>query len=274
MVPLRRDESLAPSSVLVRQALASKAPADAATLRAALAVAMALMERGGEEGARTAAPTSVSELADRTGLPPSEVTEGCSLLRHSGVLSGTADAPRVDPDVCCTLPALAALDWPFCRETIEEAGGGLAPALAVLREAGRLSRMAPDGGGEWLTISIRELAAETLYGRTAVTRALGDLVRIGILHRAEQPSRRGLKIRLDPRALGSRKKIRPGDPRPSHEPTLSRRAPPVGATAGVRVDIGGASLNVPPGSSLRLPEGMDYRLEIGPDGEAVIRIDD
>jgi DNA-binding transcriptional ArsR family regulator len=253
-----------PSPVLVREAL-ERGGVSGALLRAGIAVAAAASE--GEDGPPIAAGAGgVAELARRTGLSRAEVSEGIRVLQETGALAVREDRFRLDSDLYCSLPALAAVDWEAVREAVGAGRGRMAPALALLRELARLSRRAGDGAGEWLQPAVQELVEETLYGRTAVTQALGELLTSGLVAKAEQPSRRGLRVRLTRRAFGG---AAAGGAAPE------RRAEP-GTTSpgGVSVEIGGAVVGVPAGSRLELPSGMNYRLEIAPDGRAIIRVDD
>jgi DNA-binding transcriptional ArsR family regulator len=264
-----------PSPVLVRETLATGGQLPG-VVRSAVAVAHALGEPGHRpSGTEPDDRALIADLSIRTGLAAGEVGAGLRALREAGVVTGGEAGVRVDPDLFCSLPALAALDEEHCRGAIEGTGGRMAPALAVLRTIARASRIGLDGGGEWVQISVQELAVETLYGRTAITQALGELTEAGLVIRAEQAPRHGLRLRLHPRALGTGGSAAAGSAateRPDR--SGSGRSAPARGGQGVTVEIGGASVSVPAGSRLQLPSGMDYRLEIGLDGGAIIRIDD
>jgi hypothetical protein len=107
-----------------------------------------------------------------------------------------------------------------------------------------------------------------------VTQGLAELTRAELLLRADQPVRRGLRVRLTGLAMGESQSRR--GTRPPQRSVRGEEAPRAAESdgRGVTVEIGGASISVPAGSRLQLPTGMDYRLEIGPDGDAIIRIDD
>lgn len=252
--------------MLVREALAAAKP-PVEVVRSAVAVAYAIAEEsaGGEveEG-----PGGIATLVDRTGLTVGEVEGGWQTLRAAGLVRIRGGVAGLEPDLLCVLPVLAGVEWSDARQAIERAGGRLAPALSLLRELGRLSRPGPRGGGEWLQLSVHDLVEETLYGRTAITQALGDLIRSGLVERAEQPARRGLRVRIRGPASAFE------SPRTDVRGKGSRAERTVPSQAGVTVRVGGAEIGVPSGSRLQLPEGLNYRLEIGPDGGAVIRIDD
>lgn len=260
-----------PSPVLVREALdATGLPAG--SVRLALAVAAALGETpltqaGGDLRAVQA------ELAERAGLTVREVAEGIEGLRVAGLLvEDRGAAVALDPDLLCTLPVLGRLSGEACRTALAGGVVRLAPALAVVRALARLSRPGPDGGGGWLVSSVQDLAEETLYGRTAVTQALAHLAEAGLIERAGQPARRGLRLRVTARALGAETEAASGKtPQPTADTAPARAAGRAGQ--GVTVEVGGARVAVPAGSTLSLPAGQDYRLEIGPDGAAIIRID-
>ncbi len=263
-----------PSPLLVREAVALSGRS-LEVVRSAVAVAQALAAV-----VRTASAVGrddralIAELANLTGLPGAEAEVGLDALREAGAVVAGDAGVRLDPDLFCTLPALASVDGDRCRDAIAAAGGRLAPALAVLHTIARASRMGRDGGGDWVHVSVRELAAETLYGRTAVTQALRELAAAGLVIRAEQASRLGLRLRLHPRALGEGSaEVNAGArDRPGANGPAGNRAASEGQ--GMTVEIGGASIGVPAGSRLQLPSGIDYRLEIGPGGGAIIRIDD
>lgn len=236
-----------------------------------MAVVTAVAEEDSRGRAIDEDAAGIAQVAVLTGLPGADVSAAVRALREAGVLIVRGSELRLERDLYCTLPALAELDWEGCRQSIERSGGRLSPALALLRELARMSRLGTDGGGDWLHPAVQELVEETLYGRTAVTQALGDLIRGGLVIRAEQPPRKGLRIRLAPQAFG---RGEGAGPKGSSQPSRPSASATGAASAGVIVQIGGATIGVPAGSRLQLPPGMDYRLEIGPDGGAVIRIDD
>lgn len=235
---------------------------------------MALGEGGLGHGVDDAdARALYTELARRTGITTDEVHAALQGLRDARLLDPAGD-DALDPDLLCTLPVLSALAWERCREAIEGVGGSVAPALAVLRVVARLSRPGKREGGAWVQASVKDLADEAMYGRTAVTQALADLEAARLLIRAEQPPRRGLRIRISGWALGSGGD---GDEAAVADSPARREEPRPGSPAGaegVVVEVGGARVIVPPGSRLQLAPGLDYRLEIGPDGAAMIRVDD
>lgn len=274
VLPLRREGAKVPSPVLVREALqAFGLSADA--IRGGVAIAAAVGEGGLAIGADAYDERALSaELARRTGMTSIEVGGALRTLREAKLLGG-AGAEALDPDLLCALPVLSGLVWERCREEIEDSGGRVAPALAVLRVVARMSRPGKRDGGDWVQASVQDLAEETMYGRTAVTHALADLEAAGLLVRAAQPPRRGVRVRVSGWALGS---DRPLPARTSVAGSHRRRESPyVGgspAGEGVVVEVGGARVTVPPGSRLQLAPGVDYRLEIGPDGAPMIRVDD
>lgn len=134
-----------------------------------------------------------------------------------------------------------------------------------------MSRRRADGAGEWLQPTVQELVEETLYGRTAITQALADLAAAGLIVRADQPARNGLRLRLTATAFGGE-----GSAGSLAGATGASRVgtAPKGSGTGVLIEIGGATIGVPAGSRLELPAGTNYKLEIAPDGRAIIRIDD
>lgn len=266
VLPFRGGEARTPSPVLVREML-ERGGVSGGALRAAIAVAAAVAERE-DERSLSAGAGGVAELARRTGLQGAEVAEGIRVLVETGALAVREDGHRLDPDLYCTLPALAAVDWEAVREVVGKGKGRMAPALALLRELARLSRRAGDGEGEWLQPGVQELVEETLYGRTAVTRALGDLLAAGLVAKADQPARHGLRVRLTGRVFG-----RAGSPSAARAAGSGANDSATGG-GGVSVEIGGAVVGVPAGSRLELPSGLNYRLEIAPDGRPIIRVDD
>lgn len=257
VLPFRGGEARVPSSALVRQALEVRGIPDT-VVRSATALTTAISE-GGRAG-EAAARLTAADLSDRTGLSAAEVAGGLQALHAAGIVEDAgASQLRLDPDVLCTLPALSKLNWEESRRSLQRQGARIAPALALLRELGRLSPLARDGAGEWLQPSVQQLAAETLYGRTAVTQAIGELCRAGLLEKADQPTRSGLRVRITRRAFDGS----------AQEPEAPNGAP-APAEAGVVLRISGAELRVPAGSRLDLPPGLNYRLTIGPDGIPVV----
>ncbi|HEX6069332.1 MAG TPA: hypothetical protein VFZ18_05895 [Longimicrobiaceae bacterium] len=264
MLPFRGGEGRVPSPVLVREVL-QRGGVSGGPLRAGIAVAAAASEAE-EVRPLPAGAGGAAELVRRTGLSGAEVAEGTRVLQEVGALAVREDRYRLDPDLYCSLPALAAVEWEAVREAVGKGKGRMAPALALLRELARLSRRADGGEGEWLQPGVRELVEDTMYGRTAVTQALGDLLAAGLVAKADQPSRHGLRVRLTGRVFGR------ADP-PGAAPAKAAGAD-AASGGGVSVEIGGAVVAVPAGSRLELPSGMNYRLEIAPDGRAIIRVDD
>lgn len=264
-----------PSPVLVSEALTAGGMAPP-VIRCGVAVAGAIgggeaLPPGRGEGSRAL----TAELAQRTGLSAGEAALGLQGLREVGLLLGPPGGERLDPDVLCALPVLGAIEWDGCRETLEAAGGRVAPALAVLRTVARISRPARREGGDWVVTSVQDLADETLYGRTAITQALGDLTNSGLLVRAPQPARKGLRLRVAGRAMGGegREVQRNSTKSSGGDRGKAAAAASPEQELGVTVEVGGARVEVPPGSRLTLSAGVNYRLEIGPDGAATIRID-
>jgi DNA-binding transcriptional ArsR family regulator len=273
ILPFRGEEGRVPSPVLVRETLAAFGETPE-VVRSATAIVLAL---GAPAEAPARAPGEaglVAQLATETGLTAGEVASALRALREAALLVPREGGIRPEPDLFCTLPVLAGLDREYCREALERISGRVSPALAVLVAVARVSAAGRDGGGEWVQLSVQELAEETLYGRTAVTQAMGELASAGLLLRAEQPPRRGLRVRVAPRAMGQG-----GDGHVTGVRAGGRKTSPASAATspvggGVTVKVGGATIGVPAGSRLQLPPGLDYRLEIGLDGGAIIRIDD
>ena len=277
VLPLRRQETRVPSPVLVAEALAGAGLAPP-VIRSGVAVATALGGATSRPGAQGEDERVLAgELGRRAGLSAAEAALGIQGLRDAGLLLERSGGEWLQGDVLCALPVLSAIAWEGCRDSLEAAGARVAPALAVLRTVGRLSRPGRGEGGEWVVTSVQDLAGETLYGRTAVTQALGDLTDAGLLIRAAQPARKGLRVRIAGRAMGmGAGRLDEAGPAPAASGGVQGEAAEASrarAEMGVTVEVGGACVEVPAGSRLRLSAGMNYRLEIGPDGAATIRID-
>jgi DNA-binding MarR family transcriptional regulator len=229
-----------------------------AAARAAVAVAAAIAE---EEAWPSPARIAPAELVRRTGLTLAEVGAGLDALEEAGLLERIADEHvRLDADLSCGLPVLAQIEWGAVRARLA-ASARVAPALAVLREVARSSPVGANGAGDWVALSVGELVEETLYGRTAVTQALQELVEAGALERADQPARRGLRLRVTAHALG----VAPSGDAAAQTPT------PESSSGGLTLHLRGVELQLPAGTRLTLPPGLSVDVEARPDGSIVLR---
>lgn len=249
VLPIRGGRDHVPGTALVQGALGASPPREA--VRAALAVVFAVAERarrdtGGERfWWETAVRVSAAEVAAEMGILASEARDGMELLRDAGVVrdGGAGEGVQLDPDVLCEQPLLAAIDWPGVRTRLE-GERRIGPALAVLRELGRLG--SARGADAPVATHLPELVDATLYGRSAVAQALQDLERAGLVERAGARGGRGARLRITRRALGEGAGA-PAAPARDRDEDAAR--PPLAAPAtGFVLEVGGASLEVPPGA--------------------------
>lgn len=265
VLPIRGGRDHVPGTALVRSALGAPAPREA--VRAALAVVFAVAERARREtgGERfwweTPVRVSAAEAAVDMGVLASEAQGGMELLRDAGVVraGGAGEGVQLDPDVLCEQPLLAAIDWTAVRTRLE-GERRLGPALAVLRELGRLG--SARGVHDPVATHLPELVEATLYGRSAVAQALQDLERTGLVERAGARGQRGAQLRITRRALGD------GAAAPAAPPRTGggdgSQAPLSDPATGFVLDVGGASLEVPPGARVSV--------ESNPGGPPRVRI--
>ncbi|HEY0779887.1 MAG TPA: hypothetical protein VGD56_18120, partial [Gemmatirosa sp.] len=184
-----------------------------AARRAALGVACAIAEiaRGTDVTADRSlwmieVPEDVRDLVERTGLPVRDVREGLRILTEAGVLdrvvARTANRLRLVEEAVISAPVLARVAWAPLRAALQARGASVAPALAVTRAiAARTAGIRADHVGDPVTLTQQDLAATTLFGRTAIVAALRSLAAIGAL---TVEARRGTwtECRLDPAVFG------------------------------------------------------------------------
>jgi hypothetical protein len=260
---------------------ARRRPSDAVR-RSAVAVVFVLAEQvaeahpdfGGEPWT-VELPYDPAELVRRTGAPAAEVEEALVLLHDVGCLvsveSGRERRLRLSEALFEDQPAPARLHWQAARQRLERAGASLAPALAVLREiaAATGARIGPDGGPP-VEISLPRLMDAALFRRTAVSRALADLERSGLIGRAPRAGREH-SCRLLPAAFSPAEPLPepldsspplsfPAAPPPSHSPVL----PDATMQAVVSLRFGG--------SEVRLRDGLACDVHLGADGVPVLEI--
>lgn len=164
-----------------------------AARRAALGVACAVAETA--LGADVTAdrslwtvevPEDVHDLVERTGLPVRDVRDGLRILTEAGVVervvARSTNRLRLAEEAVAAAPVLARVDWAPLRAALRAQGASVAPALAVIRAvAARTSGIRADHVGDSVALTQQELAATTLFGRTAVVAALRSLADIGAL---------------------------------------------------------------------------------------------
>jgi DNA-binding IclR family transcriptional regulator len=273
VLPVRVGRDLVPSPTLVRSALQAETDARREVVRAGLGVVTGLAELWREQAdAReprldASLDASVAVLADRTGLPVSEVRAGVSALKRAGLVhEADGDRLRLEPDVMAQLPVLARVEWESVRARVNSLGAHVAPALALVRELARGSST----DGEWQGALLPELCEATLYSRSHVSKALSVLERARIVER--DGSARGLLLRL-----GSASSESPARGAPNPLRTRSHSGPGVSSqsvaeTAGMTVEIGGARMVIAPGAEFRVAEGARAAVEIDGSGNLVVRI--
>lgn len=181
--------------------------------RAALGVACAVAETalGAEITADRSlwtveVPADVHDLVERTGLPMRGVREGLRILTEAGVVervvARTANRLRLAEEAVATAPVLARVAWAPLRAALRAHGASVAPALAVTRAvAARTTGIHRDRVGDPVALTQQELAATTLFGRTAIVAALRSLADLGAL---TVEARRGTwtECRLGPAVFG------------------------------------------------------------------------
>lgn len=138
------------------------------------AMEMVLEADPARDGTPARAPVrlSAAEVAADMGVLATEAQGGMELLRDTGVVrsGGAGEGVQLDPDVLCEQPLLATIDWPGVRARLE-GERRIGPALAVLRELGRLG--SARGVDAPIATHLPELVDATLYGRST-RRTLGD----------------------------------------------------------------------------------------------------
>lgn len=251
--------------MLIQSALG--ASAERSVVRAAVAAVNAVCERaralGGPERFwwETAVSVGPAEIAADMGILASEAEAGMAMLRDAGVLRPDGEGEgsvRVDPDVLCDQPLLAAVNWSGVRARIGSEGR-LGPALATLREVARLG--SARGPEALVATNLAELVDATLYGRSAVSQALQDLERLSLLEKGGQPTQRGLRLRVSRVALGQV----PEPGRRQADPSGAGAALPTpGPAAGFVLQLGGATLDV--------PSGAQVTVERDPTGRPVVQL--
>lgn len=261
---------------------AKRRPSDAER-RAAAAVVAALGElireqwNSGEDPWQAEVPESAAELARRTGASENEVAAALRLLTDSHVVASVFAAGqrrlRLSQEVFEEYPALAQVDGGSVRRQLDMSGASVAPALAVLRELAIASGGHRDTArpGPWIEVSLAGLSEATLFKRTAVSRALADLDKAGLVERATRSGRQH-SYRLLPSVFGGQVEPVPGpaagvpasDPIPSPRSTAPNPVAIPAPGPGVVIEIGGARLWIGP--------GIECGVELDPNGAPVLRV--
>ena len=254
-------------------------------------------------------PEELHDLVERTGLPVRDVREGLRILTAAGVVdrvvARTANRLRLAEDAVGAAPVLARVAWGDLRTVLRAHGASVAPALAVTRAvAARTAGIRADHVGDPVALTQQELAATTLFGRTAVVAALRSLADIGAL---TVEARRGTwtECRLGPAVFGGEAYRTPSSgmsptavdagvaaTRAAAAPPVvvqhtalggsQRQVPSVQGTppasglaggTGMSMEIGGVLVPLQPGMSVQPPPGAQLVIEIDPDGRRYLRID-
>jgi hypothetical protein len=253
VLPLHGSRTYAPSSVLVRARLGEDV--DAARARSAVALFAEVCDQArrlqGEDSRWWAAPVAMrlEEVADRGLLSLAGAEAALLDLERAGVLTPLERGHRIEADILCECPALAAFDLDAARERLRSQGRLVGPATALLREILRLA----DARGS-ATTTLDRLAEASPYGRTRVTQALGSLVGLGLVRRTNLPSR---MVRLELRD-GSGPAASPAPPPPAGQAPAAAAAGRMRLPTNAPLQIGGVEVQLVPGI---VPE-----LELGPDG--------
>ncbi|HEX8212551.1 MAG TPA: hypothetical protein VF584_20405 [Longimicrobium sp.] len=252
MLPLHGGRLLAPSTVLVRARLGEEM--EAGRVRAAVAFFAEVCDAAkltvGADARWWTVPAElrVGRMADDALLTLDEAETALADLETAQLLTPAERGYRIEADVLCECPALAAVDAGAAKARIRRGGELAGPATALLRE---IVRTADDQGVAATTIP--RLVEAVLYGRTRVTQSLAVLERLALVERSDLPNR---MVRL--RLL---------DGTPSPAPPAERRASTAGrAQAGTRMHLPtGVPLQVG-GEPLVLAPGIVPELELGADG--------
>jgi DNA-binding transcriptional ArsR family regulator len=238
-------------------------------------------------------PVDVAELAGRAGVSDDRARVALEALVSAGVAQRRTahgqSAIAIDGECLVVAPGCAAINWTAVRDALGVLGRPVAAPVAVLRAlALRLDGHTAEQGIAELRASVRELADETHYGRTAVADALTALREAGLVDtrvRAGQATR----FVVGPAAYGHAPAIRSA-PHPSegmvavggspsaatapstHGTRRARRAasreeragessdPAAAATIPIRLgDFGGTPILAPAGTPITLEQDASGR---------------
>ena len=262
---------------------AKRRPSDAAR-RAAVAVAAALTEiirdidaPFGTELWTVEVPHDPAELCRRSGASSTELEEAIALLQDTGCLvrisAGGNRHLRLSAELFAEHPTLARIHWETARSLLDRVGGSRMPALAVLREVAVWSGGRGQGEvGPWVEVSLSRLMDSTLFRRTAVSRALAELERAGLIGRALRAGREHAG-QLLPAAFGSAdpaEAVSTPPPSSSREPVLTAvSAPSAGAVAGANSPTVTLRFGE---SEIRIHGGMVCEVRSGADGVPILEI--
>lgn len=264
-----------------------------AEMRNAVAVAMAISElireselAPREGGGAIEVPEDPAEISYRAGTSLDETESAIALLFAAEVLArvesnSTARVRFVD-GMLAEDPTLAQLAWEAIRARLLAGGASLTPALAVVRELARATRVVePEDGSSWAHLTLAKLSERTLFQRTALSTAIAALESADVVERGQRRGQEG-QYRLLPPAFGAGAPARPSEViAPANEtarPTLppsagaapeASPAPPAEmhrdpAGAGVPIRIGDLPVHVPP--------GMPVSIELDAQGRQYVRI--
>lgn len=237
IIPIRRP--VAPSAGEVRAELLGRVGAE--RTRVAVAVLFGAWEAGGTGPS----PWDGSEVAPLCGLGPADVELGRATLIDAGVLRSAGDGDdslEIRPDLLWELPSLAAFQPSTIRERLG-VGRSLAAALALGWEiALRTSLERRESGIE---TTLESLAADTLYSRSSLKRAIQELEGAGLLARSAVP--RGIRLRLlSPVWRASRDEVGSA-PQSERRSGASSARTVVRVPGGGSVTLSGGTLDVGPG---------------------------
>lgn len=222
-------------------------------------------------------PHDLSEISRRAGGSTAEMEEALALLQDTGcvisVASGGERRLRLSEDLFGEHPTLARIHWEAARTLLERVGGSQMPALAVLREIGLWSGNRTQGDtGPWVEVSLPRLMDSTLFRRTAVSKALAELDRGGLIGRALRAGREHA-CRLLPAAFGTGDLAEPAQEAPPG-PAVMPLAPDAPSPQAIPVQNGDApavTLRFG-GSEVRIHGGVTCDVRPGPDGVPVLEI--
>lgn len=263
----------------------------ASDMRNAVAVAVAISELVRESEVAPRGPAGAVEILEdpaefsrRAGTSLDETEEAISLLFAAEVLarveSTSAARVRFVDGMLAEEPTLAQLAWEEVRTRLRAVGASVVPALAVVRELARTTRMLePENGSSWAHLSLTRIAERTLFQRTALSTAIAGLESAGVIERGQRRGQEG-QYRLLPSAFGAEWPL-PSEvghssqtiPAPSpagapHTATVPAAGPApspgMAAGAAIAMQVGGVPFEVPP--------GVPVRIELDAHGRQYVRI--
>ncbi|MQA89327.1 MAG: hypothetical protein GEU90_03685 [Gemmatimonas sp.] len=174
-------------------------------MRNAAGIALSISElvRESEVHAREAlwtveVPEDPVELSRRAGASLDKTEDAVRLLVAAEVVSrvgltGGGARLRVEEAMFAEEPVLAQVAWEEVRERLAAVRASVTPALAVVRELARSTRLAEtkEAGSSWASLTLGRFVERTLFQRTAVSRAISALQEAGVIERGQPRGHEG-----------------------------------------------------------------------------------